>query len=160
MVKEGKGDASVGFGSVEEAIEFAIGQEIKAAEFYRKFAALAEHPGVKKMCTEMAIEEDRHQEMLENLKAGLPSGLANDRVTDLKISDYLRSFYLDPEADQQDLLIAAMKSEARAEKLYLDLADRCTIPTVKEVLLRLAAEEGGHKDVFEKEYDDNILDQN
>lgn len=31
---------------------------------------------------------------------------------------------------------------------------------VKEVLLRLAAEEGAHKDVFEKEYDDRILGSN
>lgn len=160
MVKEGKGDPGVDFNSVDEVLEFALGQEVKAAEFYRKFAAQAVHPGVRKMCEDMAAEEDRHKEMLENLRAGLPSGLADDRVTDLKISDYLRSFYLDPDADQQDLMIAAMKSESRAERLYLDLAARCTTPEIKEVLLRLAAEEGSHKDAFEKQYDDNILDQN
>ncbi len=159
MVREGDAGKK-NFSSVDDAIEFAIGQEIKAANFYREFAGKATHPGVKKMCTEMAVEEDRHKEMLEKLKAGLPSGLATDRVTDLKISDYLRSFRIEPEADQQDLLIAAMKSEARAEQLYLDLAAICTLPDVKEVLLRLAAEEGGHKDVFEKEYDDNILGSN
>ena len=159
MVREGESKA-VNFGSVEEAIDFGIGQEIKAAQFYREFAAKATHPGVRAMCLEMAEEEDRHKVMLENLKVGLPSGLATERVTDLKISDYLRSFWLDPEADQQDLLIAAMKSESKAEKLYLDLAALCTLPDVKEVLLRLAAEEGGHKDRFEKEYDDNILGTN
>ncbi|MEN8007936.1 MAG: ferritin family protein [Candidatus Krumholzibacteriota bacterium] len=159
MVREGESKA-VNFDSVEEAVDFAIGQEIKAANFYREFAARATHAGVKAMCLEMAAEEDRHKEMLENLKAGLPSGLATERVTDLKISDYLRSFRLDPAADQQDLLIAAMKSESKAEKLYLDLAALCTLPEVKEVLLRLAAEEGAHKDRFEKEYDDNILGSN
>lgn len=159
MVREGEAESRK-FNSVDDAIDFAIGQEIKAANFYREFAAKATHPGVKSMCTEMAEEEDRHKEMLENLKAGLPSGLATERVTDLKVSDYLRSFYLDPAADQQDLLIAAMKSEARAEKLYLDLAGLCTLPDVKAVLLRLAAEEGSHKDTFEKSYDDNILGAN
>jgi rubrerythrin len=34
------------------------------------------------------------------------------------------------------------------------------LPDVKEVLLRLAAEEGSHKDVLEKEYDDNVLGSN
>jgi len=159
MVYEDEADRQ-NFSSVDDAIEFAIGQEIKAANFYREFAALATHPGIKRMCIEMAVEEDRHKEMLENLKAGLPSGLANDRVTDLKISDYLRGFFLDPAADQQDLLIAAMKSESRAEQMYLDLAGACMLPAVKEVLLRLAAEEGAHKDTFEKSYDDNILGTN
>jgi rubrerythrin len=159
MVQEGQA-GKTRFESIEEVIEFAIGQEIKAAAFYRGFAEKATHPGMKKMCLEMAVEEDRHKEMLENLKAGLPSGLARDRVTDLKISDYLRSFWLDPDADQQDLLIAAMKSESRAEQLYLDLAEICTVPEAKVVLLRLAAEEGAHKDVFEKEYDDHILRTN
>ena len=159
MVREGE-QGNQNFTSVDDAIEFAIGQEIKAATFYREFAAMATHPGVKKMCLEMAVEEDRHKLMLENLKAGLPSDLATERAIDLKVSDYLRSFYIDPEADQQDLLIAAMKSEARAEKLYLDLAELCTLPEIKAVLLRLAAEEGNHKDVFEKSYDDNILGSN
>ncbi len=159
MVREGEpGDRN--FQSIDDAIDFAIGQEIKAATFYREFAAIATHPGVKKMCQDMAEEEDRHKAMLEDLKAGLPSALATSRVVDLKVSDYLRDFRLDPEADQQDLMVAAMKSESRAEQLYLDLAAACTLPDVKEVLLRLAAEEGGHKDVFEKQYDDNIQGSN
>lgn len=159
MVQEGKAQKTH-FESVDEVIEFAIGQEIKAAEFYRGFAEKATYPGIRKMCLEMAVEEDRHKDMLEKLKAGVPSGLARERVTDLKISDYLRSFWLDPEADQQDLLIAAMKSESRAEQLYLDLADICETPDIREVLLRLAAEEGSHKDAFEKQYDDRILGSN
>ena len=159
MVKEG--NASPGhFKDVDEAIDFAIGQEEKAANFYRSFAQLATTAGVKKKCEEMALEEDRHKEMLVSLKAGLPSGLATGRVVDLKLSDYLRSFELPDEADQQDLLIAAMKSEARAEKLYLDLASVCTLPDVKEVLLRLADEEGSHKNELEKDYDDRILGSN
>ncbi|MGD2128189.1 MAG: ferritin family protein [Lysobacterales bacterium] len=159
MVQEGKAEKTR-FESVDEVIDFAIGQEEKAAAFYRDFAEKATYPGISKMCLEMAVEEDRHKLMLENLKAGLPSGLARDRVVDLKISDYLRSFWLDPDADQQDLLIAAMKSESKAEQLYLDLAEICTVSEAKGVLLRLAAEEGSHKDAFEKQYDDHILRSN
>jgi len=159
MVEEGKG-TKTHFESVDEVIEFAIGQEEKAAAFYRGFAEKATYPGIRKMCQEMAVEEDRHKSMLQKLQAGLPSGLARERVIDLKISDYLRSFWLDPEADQQDLLIAAMKSESRAEKLYLDLAGICDTPEIKEVLLRLAAEEGSHKHAFEEKYDDHILGTN
>jgi len=158
MVEKGKGDPLVDFHTVSDVIDFAIGQEEKAAGFYRQFATIAEHPGVKKMCAEMAEEEDGHKRILEDLKAGLPMKEIVDTVTDLKISDYVRSFHLDPNADHQQLLAAAMQSEARAERLYLDLASRCTPPEIKEVLLRLAAEEGGHKDAFEQEYDDNILD--
>jgi len=157
--QEGRG-GDAAFDSVDEVLEFAIGQERRAAAFYRGFAAQATHPGVARMCREMAAEEDRHEAVLRDLAAGLPSDLARDRVTDLKISDYLRDFRLEDGADQQDLLVAAMKSEARAELLYRDLAARCTRPAVAEVLLRLAAEEGAHKDAFEKQYDDRILDQN
>lgn len=159
MVEEGKAQKTH-FESVDEVIEFAIGQEEKAAGFYRGFADKATYPGIRKMCLEMAQEEDRHKEMLLKLQAGVPSGLARERVVDLKISDYLRSFWLDPDADQQDLLIAAMKSESRAEQLYRDLAGICETPEIKEVLLRLAAEEGSHKHAFEKEYDDHILASN
>ncbi len=158
MVKEGRNDSPVDFHSVDDVIDFAIGQEIKAAEFYRKFAEIAEQPGVQKMCAEMAEEEEGHRRILEDLKAGMPMEPVKAKVSDLKITDYLRSFHLDPDADHQQLLTAAMKSEARAEKLYRDLAARCTTPRIKEVLLRLAEEEGQHKDSFEREYDDNILD--
>ena len=159
MVKEGNARPG-NFKDVDDAIDFAIGQEEKAAAFYRRFAKRAVTAGVRKKCEDMALEEDRHKEMLVSLKAGLPSGIATGRVVDLKLSDYLRSFDLPENADQQDLLIAAMKSEARAEKLYLDLAGVCTLPQVKEVLLRLAAEEGKHKHELEKDYDDRILGSN
>ncbi len=158
MVKEGKSNSPADFHSVDDVIDFAIGQELKAAEFYRKFAEIAEQPGVKKMCQEMAVEEEGHKRILEDLKAGLPMAPVDDSVADLQITDYLRSFHLDPDADHQQLLTAAMKSEARAEKLYRDLADRCSTPEIKAVLLRLAEEEGSHKDSFEREYDDHILD--
>lgn len=159
MVREGNADPG-NFATVDEVLEFAIGQEEKAASFYRRFAQRATTAGVRKKCEEMAREEDRHKETLTKMKAGLPNDLATDRVTDLKLSDYLRSFELPDGADQQDLLIAAMKSEARAEKLYLDLAAACTLPEIKTVLLRLAAEEGSHKHELEKDYDDRILGWN
>jgi len=158
MVNEGKGDPLVDFHTIDDVIDFAIGQEIKAAEFYRKFGKIAEQPGVRKMCAEMAEEEDGHKRVLEDLKGGLAMEPANVALNDLKISDSVRSFYLDPDADHQQLLVAAMKSEAKAEQLYRDLAARCTTSNIKKVLLRLAAEEGAHKDIFEQEYDDNILD--
>ncbi len=159
MVREGN-DRPSHFTSVDDALDFAIGQEEKAAAFYRRFADRATTAGVRKKCEEMAREEDRHKETLDSLKAGLPSDLATSRVVDLKLSDYLRSFELPAHADQQDLLIAAMKSEAKAERMYLDLASVCNLPQVKEVLLRLAAEEGSHKHELEKDYDDRILGSN
>jgi rubrerythrin len=159
MKREGEGEVRH-FGSVEEVLEFAIGQEEKAAGFYRSFAERATLPGMRKMCQDMAVEEDRHRETLVNLKAGLPSDLTTGRVKDLKVSDYLRSFEIHDEIDQQDLMILAMKSEAKAERLYLDLAEVCDSPEIKEILLRLAAEEGSHKDEFEKEYDEQVQGDN
>jgi rubrerythrin len=146
--------------SVDEAIDFAIGQEEKAAAFYRSFAKRATAAGVKKKCEEMALEEDRHKATLIDVKAGLENDLATRYSIDLKISDYLRDFTLPDSSDQQDLLIAAMKSEARAEKLYQHMASACQKPDVREILLRLAAEEGKHKLDLEEDYDDKFLSTN
>ncbi len=159
MVREGESVERT-FGSVEEVIEFAIGQEQKAERFYRDFAEQATHPGLRKMCLEMADEERRHQENLRQLRDGRPTGIATERVRDLKISDYLREFTIRSDMDQQDLLIAAMQSEKKAEQLYRALAAASDDPGIRALFTRLADEEGAHKDGFEKQYDDEVLDQN
>ncbi len=160
MVREGERPADRTFGSVAEVLAFAIEQEEKAEAFYRRFAETASEPGLRRLCLEMAEEEQRHAENLRRLRDGKPTGIATERVRDLKISDYLREMEIRSDMTHQDLLIAAMQSEKKAELLYRALADASTDPEVRALFTRLADEEGSHKDDIEKKYDDRILRDN
>ena len=62
--------------------------------------------------------------------------------------------------DYQDALIAAMKAEKAAYRLYTDLASATDNADLQGLFKNLAQEEAKHKLRFEVEYDDHILKEN
>lgn len=146
--------------SIDEILQYAIGQEEEAAEFYTDLAARMDKPWVRKIFEEYAGEEREHKRKLLAIKEGkLLQSTAGD-VVDLKIADYLVDAEPTTSMGYREALILAMKKEKAAFKLYSDLAAVSGDPQVSETLLRLAREEAKHQHRFELEYDETIQSAN
>jgi len=148
------------FKSVEEIIEFAIGEEAAAASFYRDLATKMDRAWMKETFAQFAREEDGHKAKLEKIQAGAMPTPPAEKVMDLKIGDYLVDAEPSADLDYQQALIIAMKKEKVAFRMYSDLASVTDDQAVRDILLSLAQEEAKHKLRFEVEYDDIILQEN
>ncbi len=146
--------------TVDEILDYAIGQEQEAADFYASMAQTAEKHGMKEVFMDFSHEEESHRDKLLEVKKGDQELQANTEVVDLKISDYLVEVEADRSISYQDALIVAMKRERAAFQLYSDLAEKVHEEHLREVFLGLAKEEAKHKLFFESEYDERILGDN
>lgn len=146
--------------TVDEILDYAIGQEEEAAAFYTDLAARAEKGGMKQVLLEFAREEERHRDRLLSVKQGDSALIPHQDVVDLKLTDYLVDVEAAPDISYQDALIVAMKREKAAFQLYSDMADKVQDEHLREVFLGLAKEEAKHKLFFESEYDERVLGDN
>lgn len=148
------------FGSVDEALDFAIGEEEGAYIFYTDLAGKVEKPWMKKVFQEFAQEERGHKKKLQDIKSGKLLAPATDKIMDLKLSDYLVDAEIVPNMDYQSALILAMKKEKAAFKLYSTIAASTTDAVLRNTFSMLAQEEAKHKLRFEIEYDDFVFKEN
>jgi len=148
------------FSSVDEILDFAIGEEEKAATFYTDLAGKLDRPWMKKIFEDFAKEEQGHKAKLEGVKAGGGAGLPAGKVLDLKIGEYLVDAEPSPDMEYQDALILAMKKEKAAFRMYTELADVADDAALRGLLQGLAQEEAKHKLRFEMEYDEQVLKEN
>jgi rubrerythrin len=146
--------------TVDEILEYAIGQEQEAADFYTEVSAKAETAGMKQLLLDFAEEEKRHKAILEAVKTGEHELTPEQEVLDMKITDYLVDVEATENINYQDALIIAMKRERAAYRLYSDMASKVPESHLKEVLSGLAKEEAKHKLYFESQYDEHILADN
>lgn len=148
------------YDSVDDILRYAIQQEDEAAALYQKLAAETTKPGMRQLYEGFALEEYGHKVKLENILAQRLLQPASTQTVDMRIIDYLVEPESDADAGYQSALIAAMKREKAAFRLYSDLAAQCTNADVKATLLSLAQEEAKHKLRFEIEYDDAVQPAN
>ncbi len=141
----------------EKIISFAIEKEKEAAELYEKMSGLARKPNAKVMFNELMAEEIKHREFLEGMAEERVPDLPLQKVTDLKISDYLVDVDFKPDMDYQGILIMAMKREESAVKLYNDMAEKAQNPRLQKLLKFMSQEEARHKLRLETEYDEIVL---
>jgi rubrerythrin len=143
--------------TIDEILDFAIGEEEKAHDFYTGLASKMEKPWMKKAFEDFAKEELGHKTKLQKVKQEGFKTHAHDEVSDLKIADYAIDVKPSPDMDYQDALIVAMKAEKSAYKLYTDLAAKVDDENIHQLFLDLAREEANHKLRFETEYDEHYL---
>ena len=147
--------------NVDEILDFAIGEEQAAHDFYMNLATKLNKPGLGQIFEGFAKEELGHKAKLESVKAGKKLMESKAKVADLKIADYLIEVEAsEGDLDYQQALIIAMKKEKAAFRLYSDLASKTDDAGIKTLLLGLAQEEAKHKLRFEVEYDDFVLVEN
>lgn len=148
------------FNNINEILDFSIGEEQAAVDFYLQLAAQSKNSQTKKIFTEYAEEEMRHKANLLKIKEQGSFAMPEATVKDLKIAEYLVDVRPTPTMTYQEALILAMKKEKAAFRMYSKLAEKAEDPAVKSVFLNLAQEESKHKLAFEIEYDEFILKEN
>jgi len=149
------------FNSLDEILDFAIKDELRAANLYADLAKRSRNKEIQKVFEQFSQEELGHKSKLERMKTGEKVIASDEKVQDLKIGDYLVEVSTSrDDLSYQDALIVAMKEEKAAFKLYSDLAARTDDASARDVFLMLAQEEARHKLRFEIEYDEYILSEN
>jgi rubrerythrin len=148
------------FNNIDEILDFSINNEQEAVDFYTKLASMASFDAIKKVFIEFAREEMGHKAKLIGIKeTGVFEG-SFEKITDLKISDYIVKAPSGPEMTYSEALILAMNREKSSFKLYTVLAERTSDNSLKNLFLMLAQEESKHKLRFEIEYDEFVLKDN
>ena len=147
------------FESDEEILEFAIGREVSANQFYVDLADQMDNPTMRLLFENFAKEELRHKAALELevMKRGKVVAAPQD-TADLDQTDIMVA--IDPETniDYKNALLLAINKETKSFRLYVDLAAMVKDKEPREVLLSLAEEEAKHKVRFEMEYDMAVKD--
>ncbi|HTY22763.1 MAG TPA: ferritin family protein [Desulfomonilaceae bacterium] len=146
--------------SVDEILDFAIGQEQQSFDFYTDLSAHMVRPWMSGIFKSFAQEELGHKRKLEEIKSGNRLLPYQSKVLDLKIGDYLVDVEPSKDMDYQQALVVAMMKEKKAFKMYNDLAASTEDTNLQEVFMSLAQEEAKHKLRFEIEYDDYIMKDN
>jgi rubrerythrin len=141
----------------KEMIQFAIGREIDAINFYNQANKMVKHSGTKELFLDFMKQEEGHKKKLEGVLAGKVDAAKIEKVPDLKISNYMVDGELRPDISYADILRIAMKREERSVKLYTDFKQRNQDATLNNVFTFLVQEESKHKYALEKIYDDEIL---
>ena len=145
--------------TVEGIIQRAIRVEEDAYNFYTGASEMVTLPHVQDMLNELAGEEVKHKERLEELLAGdtekIVAAKKGQKIQDLKLADYLVAPPLDEDATIQDVLMTAMQREKNSHEFYNLMAGLAT-GEAEDLFQFLAQEELGHKNKVEVLYDDII----
>ncbi len=147
------------FENLEDIIDFAIEKEREAAEFYQKISNDEEDfSGSKKMFAEFAVEEEKHEQILQEFKTkGITKSLEEYQlkwITDIKRSNYLVDLEYEQGMPYNEILLLAMKREEKALKLYNDFLEQADTDEGKKLFKILCQEEAKHKLALETLYDD------
>ena len=118
--------------SVDEILDFAIGQEEQAAHFYTDLSGRMDRPWMSEIFKEFAKEEMWHKSKLLEVKSGKRLIAAEQKVLDLKIGDYLVDVEPTDHMDYQQALVVAMKRRRKPSKCIRTLPEPLTTPTYRQ----------------------------
>ena len=147
------------FENLEAIIDFAVAKERQAVEFYEKIGKDEnDFSGSRKMFAEFAIEERKHEKLLQDFKAkGISKSLQEYKlkwVTDIRRSDYLVDLDYKKGMPYHEILLLAMKREEKALKLYNAFLEQAESKESQKLFKVLCQEEAKHKLALETVYDD------
>jgi rubrerythrin len=148
------------FDSINDILDFAIGKEQSAVDFYNDLASKLPNEVMRKVFEEFAQEEMKHKAKLIAIKEQGIFEVTTEKIMDLKIADFTAKKQPEPNMTYQDALIVAMNNEKHAFKLYSRLAEKAPTAELQSLFMMLAQEESKHKLRFELEYDEYVLREN
>jgi len=140
-------------------LDFAIQREEQAYNFYTTLARTATTEQMRLALIDFAKEELKHKTTLSAMK-GQEAKPPNEKIRDLKISDYITDVEPTPDMTYKDALIIAIKKETNSFRLYRDLAAITVDEDLRNTFLTLAQEEAKHKLRFETEYENIVQKEN
>ncbi len=144
--------------SLDEIMNFAIGEEQAAVAFYTSLAAQTPSAEMRLVLQEIAGEERKHEARLKQMQAQGIQPTSGPQVPDLKIADYLVEIKPGPDLSYRELLMLAMQKEMAAVRMYTALAEQVEDAGLQQIFRQLAQEEARHKLKFETEYDNVMVE--
>lgn len=146
--------------SILDILNFAIGEEQAAVELYTELKSKARSRQMEMVFEEFIEEEKNHKARLTKIKEEKLFTLSDEKIADLKISEYLSKVAPSPDMTYREALVFAMNNEKTAYHLYSNLAAAAPSPELKNIFALLANEELKHKLKFEEEFNNFILAEN
>ncbi|MDR4509954.1 MAG: ferritin family protein [Candidatus Brocadiaceae bacterium] len=142
---------------VKELIKKAAEHEEKSYKFYMDAIKLVDDAAAKIWLKELAEEELKHKDMLENFDPATISKFKPTKIQDLHIAEFLVDKDVTEIKDFQDVLIVAMKNEQKAYHFYVSMGKSTDSEDMRNLCKILAQEELKHKHKIEVYYDDNVF---
>jgi len=146
---------------LSDFIDIAIQREIEAFEFYKGLHDKVSDKAAKDVLDILANEEKKHRAFLENYREGKlgAEALKLNRVIDYKIAEHLEKPDIKVNMESKDVYLVAAHRELNSYNFYSGLAAVHPDGNVKEVLLKMANEEGKHKEKVEYLYANTAFPQ-
>jgi len=134
--------------------DFAMQMETDAETLYRKLAKDSQVPGIMKIFTDLADDEQRHWQIFRALKQQQPPGATADSQALENAKNIFRELIARKEElpstiSNLESYRYALKLEAEGVQLYRDAAKRESSDSVKMLLLSIAEEEEKHFNIVE-----------
>jgi rubrerythrin len=127
-------------------MNFAIAQEEKAEQFYRRLSKKMKPRETREVLLRFAGAERMHKEKLPAIRAKGPViGSSGEEVTNLEISDYIVDVKPKHNMQYQDALLLAIERERAAQRLYTALAALADDDEIESIFKALAQEEAKHE---------------
>lgn len=147
--------------TIGEILEFAIGREAEAVEFYMAMADRAKDPATRTFFEDLVTEELEHKSRLEleMMKEGIVArtvGVLPETSLDTTIVDLDR---VRSQMDYQEALDVAIRKERLSFRLYARLSGLVAEAETSETLLSLAEQEVRHLTAFEEQYESAMTEQ-
>lgn len=148
------------FNRLEDILEYAVGKEQEAMDFYTDLAARVKSDAVAAELREMASMEQGHRDWLKENSVSLVSGSPSAPVANLKIAEYIVEPVPTPNMTWEDIVNLAMHRETAAMEMYKSLINLVTDDNARLMFEKLATEESRHKLYFETIWDEQVLMDN
>ncbi len=140
--------------TVTEVLRTGVQREIESQNLYTKLGQMVSDSQAKYVLGKLSKEEKRHQEILEKfLNGGIRAGMLKpDDVLDYHIAEHLEQPLVKPDMSLADIFLLAANREKMSNEFYLGLAQAYPSGETKQLLLKMASQELGHKQQVETLY--------
>jgi rubrerythrin len=135
-----------------EIIKMAINREVEAYTFYRTVSGKVKDAILRKLFDELAGDEKKHRETLENVLAKGVAKIHFAPGVDYRVGDALASPPLTADLKPLDGFALAIRKELEAMQMYTRLAAAAADTAEKSLFTELANMERGHKARLEDLY--------
>jgi rubrerythrin len=149
------------YSSVGEVLKTGIEREIESQRMYADLGARVVSQASRYAFSVLQNDEKHHQEILENyLKGGFTEGALDLRhVVDYRIVENLDQPGITQDMELPAVFLLAASKEKMSHDFYAGLAGLHPDGTIRQLLLKLASEELGHKQKMEAMYSEVAFPQ-
>lgn len=142
-------------------IDIAIQREEESYDLYTTLGARVEDEGARHALELLAAEEKKHKEFLEKYRAGGygAEALRMDHAIDYRIAEHMDMPDIVDDLKPEDVFLVASHRELRSYNFYTGLAELHPEGELRDIFLKIAAQELKHKEKVEYLYSNTAFPQ-